>query len=172
MNSLHRRLQFFSTGGGKLKVVLPEEFSTILTDTQFYTEVKCPIKEGVVSIYLGNTLLSELTIENKIASGYIVIPNSLIGIGSTYIIQYGQEIPIGNTKEIILVYNCESSSKGLYINIEGNRDFLMGDAKGNIGILGEINPFDFGTAYGEISLLGEISPFDFGTANGNITIVQ
>jgi hypothetical protein len=104
--NLRTKLQFFSTGGGgKLKVVLPEEFSVYDAgeDFQIYIE---KVKGEIVSVYIDSEKIKEIPVlSNQTAQGEMSVDDKFVGIGCAYLIEDGQEIPIGNITSKTIEFN-------------------------------------------------------------------
>lgn len=169
---LRRKIPFFIAATlDTLKIISPTTGQHISTDTNFYTEVKVPKGGGKkVYVYMGDYFLGSFSAVYTPSSGNLVIPNNILGIGTTFLIVDGAEVPVGNTKNVTLTYRTKKYSANVSVVAEGNKHFDFGTATGEITApKPDKNPFDFGTASGEIDMPSpELNPFDFGSAKGSI----
>ena len=148
MNNLRRKLQFFtSVGGAKLTVLLPIKNQSINTDEEFYCEVELPqnIEADFVEVRFNQYLLGTLEVAlNNIASGYITIPNRLVGFGTTFIVEDGQEVPVNDTVKQTLLFKVKKISGKATIMLTASKDYYFGNAKNTVDLIDEENKFVFG----------------------------
>lgn len=132
MNTLKRKLQFFSTGGGKLKVVLPTEFSVydVGEDFQIYIE---KVKGEIVSVYIDSEKIKEIPVLfNQTAQGEMSVDDKFVGIGCAYLIEDEQEIPIGNITSKTIEFNDGKLKGSVIVNIISDKGFNAGEIKGSV----------------------------------------
>lgn len=132
MNSLHRKLQFFYTGGSKLKVILPEEFSTFNTNEPFQIYIE-KVKGEVVSVYIDSEKVKEFpALSNQTAQGEMSVDDKFVGIGCAYLIEDEQEIPIGNITSKTIKFNDGKLKGSVIVNIVSDKGFNAGEIKGSV----------------------------------------
>ena len=156
MNSLHRKLQFFSTVGGKLKVVLPEENQLLYSDTLFQIQVEGKSEQNL-QVFLGDIFLGELPFVDNVASGTVSISSNLLGIGGAYFVIDDEEIPANSPANVEII-------------------FKSGNLKGNVRVkIDSDGAFSFDRASAILKTSTDISEnysLSFDRASAEITITQ
>lgn len=179
MNTLRRKLQFqlIQNGGKKIIVIQPisNPIQLIQTDEEFYCEVELPqnIEADFVEVRFNQYLLGTLEVaSNNIASGYITIPNRLVGYGTTFIIENEEEVPVNDTIKQTLNFAVQKLKGKVVIELTANKDFVFGDANGKADVLQNENVYDFGFTITEVDNLQNMDSHDiFNYGNVSIEVI-
>lgn len=110
----------------------PVENQAVTVGTAFDVSVQS-VAEGNVSVYIGNALIASIPIEDGLAEGTAVIPDSLAGVGSAFIVDGGTETPAGGDLTIPLRFADANGSATVNVKAALGEHFVVGTAAGTVG---------------------------------------
>lgn len=146
-------------------VVAPTANQAVLAGTPFSVEVESEAV-GNVLVYAGSTLIATIPISDGVAEETAAIPSEILGIGSAFIIEDGEEVPVGNITTLALTFTDGLSTKNVNVRVTTDSGFDIGTAQGTAKASPDIDKtFEldlFGTA--EVSgtaVIGDRETMDF-----------
>ena len=110
----------------------PVENQAVTVGTAFDVSVQS-VAEGNVSVYIGNALIASIPIEDGLAEGTAVIPDSLAGVGSAFIVDGGGETPAGGDLTIPLRFADANGDATVNVKAALGEHFVVGTAIGTMG---------------------------------------
>ncbi|MBR6421928.1 hypothetical protein IKS86_04390 [bacterium] len=110
----------------------PVENQAVTVGTAFGVSVTS-VAEGNVSVYIGNALIALITIVDGLAEGTAVIPDSLAGVGSAFIVDGGGETPAGGDLTIPLRFADANGDATVNVKAALGEHFVVGTAEGTVG---------------------------------------
>ena len=110
----------------------PVENQAVTVGTAFDVSVQS-VAEGNVSVYIGNALIALIPIVDGLAEGTAVIPDSLAGVGSAFIVDGGTETPVGGDLTIPLRFADANGDATVNVKASLGEHFVVGTAEGTVG---------------------------------------